>query len=52
MSKRKIDPFPDPVITPVKRLKYEIVRFGLDNGRKEMKLADKIFRNVKELREA
>jgi hypothetical protein len=45
-------PFPKSNPTPLQSLKYQIVRFGLDSGRAEMKIADKIFRNCKELREA
>jgi hypothetical protein len=48
-----ISPFPPPAPpSPLQCLKYEVVKYGLSGGRTEMKIADKIFRNVKELREA
>jgi hypothetical protein len=43
--------FSPPPLSPLQRLKYQIVAFGRDNGREEMLIADKIFRCVKELKE-
>ena len=53
LKRRKgFSPFPPPPPpSPLRCLKYAIVKFGLSGGRKELKIADKIFRNVKELRD-